>query len=116
MPTPKRRSFADMADAMLDAAAASPPPVTAAPTVRRSSSSRAPTAADVSAADDGPRLRASGEAARLAHGDIVRRTVYVGGEDWRAVLRLAMRRGVTASDVLRQALRDYLERGDGSTS
>lgn len=112
----KRRSFADMADSMLDAAAAtsapSSPATASPPPVRQRAAAASSAGTDD---DDGPRLRASGAAARLAGGDIVRRTVYVGADDWRAVLRLAMRRGVTASDVLRQALRDYLERGDGST-
>lgn len=86
---------ADVPEPQPDAATASP----------ASSSSAAPAAVD----DDGPRLRAEGEAATLKNGN-VRRTVYVGADDWRAVLRLAMRQGVTASDVTRAALRDYLRR------
>ena len=125
MPTSKRRSMADYADAMMPPAASSSaaaPPAAigsepapsaalpepqpdAAPEPPASSSSAAPAIVD----DDGPRLRASAKAT-LASGDVVRRTVYVGADDWRAVLRLAMRQGVTASDVTRAALRDYLRR------
>lgn len=84
------------------AAALPEPQPDAAPAPPASSSS-----ADVD--DDGPRLRNAGSAATLRNGD-VRRTVYVSADDWRAVLRLAMRQGVTASDVTRAALRDYLRR------
>jgi hypothetical protein len=84
------------------AAAIPEPQPDAAPAPPASSSS-----ADVD--DDGPRLRNAGSAATLRNGD-VRRTVYVSADDWRAVLRLAMRQGVTASDVTRAALRDYLRR------
>lgn len=133
MTTTKRRGFGSQVDALLDGPAAPMiAPADAAPTValaadvpgqrtgKRSSSSRA---ADRRAAnvdqvdDDGPRLRASA-ASRLANRDVltVRRTVYVGADDWRAVLRLAQRRGVTASDVTRAALADYLRRHGGGSS
>ena len=125
MPTSKRRRLADYAESMMPPAASSsaadaaaaigsePAPAAArpepqpdaAPEPPASSSSAAPAAVD----DDGPRLRQAGKAATLANGD-VRRTVYVGADDWRDVLRLAMRQGVTASDVTRAALRDYLRR------
>jgi len=118
MATSKRRGVSDMVDAAIglpssspqpDAAIGSEPaPAAALPEPQpdaASSSSAAPAAVD----DDGPRLRAEGEAATLKNGN-VRRTVYVGADDWRAVLRLAMRQGVTASDVTRAALRDYLRR------
>lgn len=119
---------------MLDGPAAPPiAPAAAAPTVapaadvpgqrtaKRSSSSRAADrrgAANVDQVDDdGPRLRASARST-LANRDVltVRRTVYVGADDWRAVLRLAQRRGVTASDVTRAALADYLRRHGGGSS
>lgn len=131
MTTNKRRGFGSQVDALLDGPAAPPielPPVSttsasavdvaAQRTVKRSSSSRA---ADRSAGanvdqvdDDGPRLRASA-LSTLAGGD-VRRTVYVGADDWRRVLRLAQRRGVTASDVTRAALADYLRRHGGDST
>lgn len=126
MPTNKRRGFGSQVDAMLDgpagpaqgvadaqpsAAAAPPSPVAANAQPARRPRSSAPS----SAADDGPRLRAS-ERSTLAGGN-VRRTVYIGADEWRSVLRLAMRRGCTASDVTRAALADYLERhGGGATS
>ncbi|MFN8560005.1 MAG: hypothetical protein U0531_22505 [Dehalococcoidia bacterium] len=49
----------------------------------------------------------------LANFGDVRRTVYVGADDWRAVLRLAFVQGVTASDVVRSALRSYLSQHGG---
>lgn len=131
MTTTKRRGFGSQVDALLDG----PAPVTsepAAPTVAPAAAPTAPASSSTarrstagatarprrSAAalegddDDGPRLRAS-ERSTLAGGD-VRRTVYVGADEWRAVLRLAMRRGCTASDVTRAALADYLRRHGGA--
>jgi hypothetical protein len=126
MTTNKRRGFGSQVDAMLDAAAGPAPDAakvtagamleggaadTAAPARMPRSAPPPSSAAD----DDGPRLRAS-KRSTLAGGD-VRRTVYIGGDVWRDVLRLAMRRGCTASDVTRAALADYLRRhGGGATS
>lgn len=125
MATSKRRGFAGQADAILDGPAPAAADVAAAasssPAAPDPSASPLPAAPDVGQVhdDDGPRLRAS-EASRLANKDVltVRRTVYIGADDWRRVLRLAMRQGLTASDVVRSALRSYLAQhgGDGSTS
>ena len=133
MTTNKRRGFGSQVDAMLDGPAAPPiAPAAAVPTVAPAADPAAPTSSGANRAssparprrsaaldvdqgdDDGPRLRAS-ERSTLAGGD-VRRTVYVGADDWRAVLRLAQRRGVTASDVTRAALADYLRRHGGGSS
>lgn len=112
----RRRSLADLADDALG-----PPPGASAAgadatTAATSSPSPAPPhpAASSSTGDDGPRLRASAKST-LANRDVltVRRTVYIGAEEWRAVLRLAMRRGVTASDVVRAALGAYLASAGG---
>ena len=124
----KRRGFAAEVDAMLDAGQPAPSSSTSADDVEPAPLGDAPgadaatsgTAANVDQVDqvddDGPRLRASA-LSTLAGGD-VRRTVYVGADDWRRVLRLAMRQGLTASDVVRSALRSYLAQhgGDGPTS
>ena len=123
MATSKRRGFAGQADAMLDGPAPAAADVAAAasssPAAPDPSAAPLPAALDVGQVhdDDGPRLRAS-EASRLANKDVltVRRTVYIGADDWRSVLRLAMRRGCTASDVTRAALADYLERHGGGSS
>ena len=121
MATSKRRGFAGQADAMLDGPAPAAADVAAAasssPAAPDPSAAPLPAALDVGQVhdDDGPRLRASAKAT-LASGDIVRRTVYIGADDWRSVLRLAMRRGCTASDVTRAALADYLRRHGGGSS
>ena len=122
MATSKRRSLADYAEAYMppapsssaDAAPAAigsePAPAAAVPEPQADAATAPPaSSSSADADDDGPRLRASAKAT-LASGDVVRRTVYIGADDWRAVLRLAMRQGVTASDVTRAALRDYLRR------
>ena len=134
MTTTKRRGFGSQVDALLDGPAAPvPSQPAAAPTVAPAAAPTAPassasarrsnagasarprrSAAALEGDDDGPRLRAS-ERSTLAGGD-VRRTVYVGADEWRAVLRLAMRRGCTASDVTRAALADYLRRHGGGSS
>lgn len=118
---PKRRGFAAEVDAMLDAGQPAPSSSTSADDVEPAPLGDAPgAAANVDQVDqvddDGPRLRASA-LSTLVGGD-VRRTVYVGADDWRRVLRLAMRQGLTASDVVRSALRSYLAQhgGDGPTS
>ena len=115
---PKRRGFAAEVDAMLDAGQPAPSSSTSADDVEPAPLGDAPgAAANGDQVDDvGPRLRASA-LSTLAGGD-VRRTVYVGADDWRRVLRLAMRQGLTASDVVRSALRSYLAQhgGDGPTS
>jgi hypothetical protein len=52
------------------------------------------------------RVRASDKS--KTPGGLIRRTVYVTPEEWGAVLEAAMRADVTAAEIVRRALRDYL--------
>lgn len=110
-PARRRRTFADIAGDLADAttAAASSAPDDDAATGPPASAAPSSPAAPASA--DGPRVRAS-RYATLAGGD-VRRTVYLSPDLWRAVLRLAQRRDVTAAAIVRQAVAEHVERSAG---
>jgi len=66
-----------------------------------------PTEQQTPKAGDHPPVKA-GPTSVLKTGD-VRRTVYVPPDDWAAVLDLARWRQCTASDIVREALRRYLD-------
>lgn len=65
-----------------------------------------PTAAK-GAAPLSPRVRKSGETATTP-GGLLRRTVYVTEDEWRSVLEAAIREDVTAAEIVRRALREFL--------
>lgn len=112
-PSPARRrprTFADAAGAMLDAAAAAVADDDAASAPAPSSPATAATS-PAAPAPAGPRVRAS--ARSTLAGGMVRRTVYLEPDLWRAVLRLALERDTTAAAVVRQAVAEHVGRAGG---
>lgn len=107
----RRRSFADIAGGMLDAASAAASSPTDDDAATGPPASAAPSSPAAPATADGPRVRAS-RYATLASGD-VRRTVYLSPDLWRAVLRLAQQRDTTAAAIVRQAVAEHVERSAG---